>query len=164
MAEENWTFETLRAHLCYKVEALGLLVDERFKGSDRFHETILNEKIERIEQRFILNEKAVDNAFVTAREALAKAETASIAGFQKSNEWRESLNDVMQTRLARSEFDAEHKSLTEKVDVLSSRLDAYQGARPIADRGNWRDVLSAVSILVSLVAALAAAAALIHHV
>ncbi len=163
MAEETWTFETLRAALCFKVEALEKLVDERFRGSDRFHATVLNEKIGRLEQRFILNDKALDVALQTGRDALAKAETASIAGFEKSNEWRASLNDVMQTRLARSEFDTEHKSLADKVDALSSRLDTYQGARPVADRGNWRDILSVISILISLVAALAAAAALFHH-
>ena len=34
----GWTFETLYAHLCQKILAQERLVDERFAGSDRFHE------------------------------------------------------------------------------------------------------------------------------
>ncbi len=34
----GWTFETLYAHLCQKIVAQERLVDERFAGSDRFHE------------------------------------------------------------------------------------------------------------------------------
>ncbi len=160
---EDWTFETLRAHLCMKIAALEALVDERFKGSDKFNESILNEKVWRLEQRFNLNDRAVESAFLTAKEALSKAETASITGFEKSNEWRSSLNDVMQTRLARSEYLSEHNALKEKVDLLISRLDTYQGARPVADKGTWRDILTVVAVLVSIAALLVVYTSGIHH-
>ena len=34
----GWTFETMYAHMCQKITAQEKLIDERFAGSDRFHE------------------------------------------------------------------------------------------------------------------------------
>ncbi len=138
----GWSFETMLK-----------LLDERFAGSDRYHQKIIEETDKRHEQRFMAHQEALQVAFSTARDALAEAKLASNVGFEKSNEWRASLNDVMATRISRDEFTTQHSALSEKVDLLSARLDRYEG-RSGGVGASWRDALAILSTLAAIAAVL----------
>ncbi len=155
MAEENWTFETLHAHLCLKITAVEKVVNQRFKGSDKVHRKELRSLTKLVEQRDNMRQEAIGTAFQRSSEALAEAKAASLLGFQKSNEWQSTFRELSSTYLPRTEYNTDHQNLTEKLNLLVSRLDLYQGARPVAERGNWRDILTVVALVVSIAAVIA---------
>ena len=113
-----------------------------------YFERLLREADLRYQQRFDAQQEALITAFTIAREALAEAKAALVVGFEKLNEWRASLNDVMATRMSRQEFDSLHSAIADKVDANSSRLDRME-ARSAGVGASWRDVPSIIAVLIS---------------
>jgi hypothetical protein len=72
----NWTFKTLQEHLIS-------IMDER----DRLYD-----------QRFVAQERSVDAAMISAREAVEKAERAVDRRLENTNEWRQVINDLVKAQ------------------------------------------------------------------
>lgn len=71
---------------------------------------------EYVEQRFVAQEKAV----TTANEASEKR-------FDAVNEFRAQLGDQVRTFLPRTEYDARHETLENRVSELTDRLNRSDG-------------------------------------
>lgn len=82
---------------------------------------------EYVEQRFSDQDKAVQAAMIAAKEAVLKAENATEKRFEATNEFRQQLSDQTNTFLPRPEYNAQHKALEEKVDVLTDRMNQDKG-------------------------------------
>ena len=102
----------------------------------------------RTNDRFTATEKAVGAALLSAEKAVLKAEDLATARAESQNEWRATTTDLVGQRMSRVEYDAAHKSLSEKIDAISSRLDRAEGT----DTGTTRVipwVIAAVGVLIA---------------
>jgi hypothetical protein len=95
-------------------------------------------------------EKAVAAALAAADRAVAKAEAASERRFDSVNEFRAALNDNTRTLIPRAEAEERFKGLTEKLDMLTARMNA----RDERGRGAgemWGFVVGGVGLLLAIV-------------
>lgn len=101
---------------------------------------VVDERDRRYEDRFKAQEKAVEAALASAREAVEKAEAAAEKRFESVNEFRAQQKDLMSTFLPRSEFDA-----------LRSRFETMEG-RASGIAGSWAFLVAAVGVVIAVVA------------
>lgn len=98
---------------------------------------------EYVDLRFITIEKSTSAALDAAQRAVTKAEISTEKRFENVNEFREALNDNSRMLLPRSEFDQVLRSLTEKIEVLTVRLNSRDDQRVGISKG-WSVIVSAV--------------------
>lgn len=79
---------------------------------------------EYVDVRFEAQEKAVAAALASADRAVAKAESATEKRFESVNEFRAALSDSSRLLMPRSEAEISNKVLSEKIEVLTARLNA----------------------------------------
>jgi len=83
-------------------------------------------------------EKAVSAALAAADRAVAKAEMASDKRFESVNEFRAALNDNARLLMPRLETERALSSITEKVELLTTRLNAKdERGRGMGDIMGW---------------------------
>lgn len=110
--ESGWTVDTLKQHY------------DKLREADQIA----------IQAALVTQEKAVAAALAATKEAMLKAETASEKRFESVNEFRKTLSDQTNTFLPRSEYNANHKALEDKIDTKCTALeDKIQG---LTDRMN----------------------------
>lgn len=73
------------------------------------------------------DQKAVQAALQSTKEAILKAETATEKRFESVNEFRKTLSDQTSSFLPRPEYDANHKALEDKMQVLTDRANTSEG-------------------------------------
>jgi hypothetical protein len=142
----GWTTDTLREHLTQRLADLDRALSRRMDDAD----------------------KAIQAALVSAEKAVVKAETASEKRFEGVNEFRKALSDQTATFIPRSEYDAAHAALSDRVSAnadrvaalelrLTSRLDRGEGADVGAagqrtdQRLNMSQVIAGIATLVAVV-------------
>jgi hypothetical protein len=91
----------------------------------------------------------MDVQFRAVREAVEKSERATELRFQSVNEFRAQLGDQTRTLMPRPEVEQKFKSIDEKLEVLSSRLNTRD------DRGRgmgeiWGYIVGAVGVVALL--------------
>lgn len=104
-------------------------------------------------------EKAVAAALAAADRAVSKAETAAERRFESQNEFRGTLTDQARTFMPRAEAEQATKTLNEKLEVITSRVNTRD------DRGQgrgdvWGFIVGAagfVTALISIIFAIAKA-------
>lgn len=104
----GWTVETLHTHVCALRSA-----DRRFeKERDRRYKSERKSDSERLAAVIRTNEKALDLLAVQQKEY----KTAS-------NEWRATLNDVVQRQITRSEVESTFNGINQKLDITFSQMN-----------------------------------------
>jgi len=93
----------------------------------------------------------VDLRFTSVQEAVTKAEAATEKRFEGVNEFRSTLADQQRTFVPRSEYEAGHVELSDRVDELRTRLDKMENMK---QGGNivWTYVISGFSLLIAVFA------------
>lgn len=69
----------------------------------------------------------VEQRFITAEKAVKTANEASEKRFDAVNEFRGQLGDQVRTFLPRTEYDARHETLENRVSELTDRLNRSDG-------------------------------------
>jgi hypothetical protein len=105
---------------------------------------------EYVDARFDSQEKAVNAALAAAQKAVDKAEAASEKRFESVNEFRAALGDQARLLMPRSEAEQQFKTISEKIDVLTTRINARD------DRGTgmgqvWGWLVAAIGMAVGIV-------------
>jgi hypothetical protein len=105
---------------------------------------------EYIDVRFEAQEKAVQAALASADRAVAKAEMAAERRFDSVNEFRSTLSDQARLLMPRSETEQALKSLTDKIDILTSRVNQRD------DRGRgmgdvWGFIVGAIGVVALII-------------
>ena len=72
-------------------------------------------------------DRAIGAALSSAKEAVGKAEAAAERRFEGLNELRGAMSDQQATLISRETVDALFKSLTDKFDALTARVDRTEG-------------------------------------
>jgi hypothetical protein len=102
------------------------------------YDYVLKERDEKINQKFESLELAV-----------LKAEQATEKRFESVNEFRSQLADQGRTFIARTEYEAGHKELTNRVDELKMEIEKINNLK---SGGNiiWAYVITGVSLIVGI--------------
>lgn len=93
--------------------------------------------------------EVTDNRFEAIHEAVEKKETATEKRFDSVNEFRGQLKDQATLFMPRSEYQALHSSLENKVDLIAERLTRIEGVAVGGDRRRSEGV-SNVTLLLSV--------------
>ena len=67
----------------------------------------------------------------------------------QQNEWRMTIDDITQTKMGHTEYEAAHAVLVEKIDNLAQRLDKHEG-RGVGASQAWVWVFLGVGGIVGL--------------
>jgi len=121
---KNWTIEAYVAH----------------------NEAIRVESDRRYEQRFKAQEAAVQSALASSALATQKAEIANEKRFESVNEFRATLADQAGTFISRTEVEQLIRSLDDKVDLTTGRMDRLEG-RAGGFNATWGYLVGAVVVL-----------------
>ncbi len=114
---ERWTIETLRSYL----EALGAERDARYQ--QRFVAAELA-----VKDALVAQKEAISAALAAADRAVSKAETAAEKRFESVNEFRATLRDQQAELMPRLEASVMFRSIADKLDVLTARIDKGDGS------------------------------------
>lgn len=131
----GWTLDTLEEFLSTKIEALSDFV----AAEDRSSKEALNAALAAVKEQS-------NAAMSAAAKAIDKAELATERRFESVNEFRSTLSDQAKTFINREEYEAKHKNLEDKINILQSRMDSREGA----DKGvgqSWGFIVGAVGII-----------------
>jgi hypothetical protein len=129
---EHWTLGTLRLYLEALIEGLK---DTVTSLSDR------------VNDRFVAIEKAVNVAIASADRATTKAEVSADERFKGVNEFRQTLSDQARDLMPRLESEANYKSLRERVEKLESKKDL--------DAGHTTGIKDSLAIIVAVISLIA---------
>lgn len=88
---------------------------------------LMDERDRRYQERFDASTRAVDAAFASAKEAVAKAELSAERRFESVNEFRAQLGDQASTFLTRREYEAKHEALEAQVNSLIKVIERSKG-------------------------------------
>jgi hypothetical protein len=95
-------------------------------------------------------EKAVAAALAAADRAVAKAETAAERRFESVNEFRATLTDQARTFMPRAESEQALRGLTEKLDVLTNRVNA-RDERSSTWASGWGLIVGLVGVVAAVI-------------
>jgi ElaB/YqjD/DUF883 family membrane-anchored ribosome-binding protein len=142
----GWTTDTLHSHMAQRLNDVDRMLSRRMDDAD----------------------KAIQAALAAAEKATDKANDANEKRFEGVNEFRRALADQTGTFIPRTEYDAAHSALTDRVDAnaermaalelrLTSRLDRGEGsdAGAAGQRGearlNMSQVIAAIATLAAVI-------------
>jgi len=117
-----------QATLQYRRELAQLreLIENRLDISDEALDRRAQSFQLQIDQRFTAAQTAVDAALTSAEKAVTKAEIAAEKRFDSVNEFRQALSDQTRLFLPRTEYEAAHKAVQDRVSVNAERLSALE--------------------------------------
>lgn len=78
---------------------------------------------EYVDARFDAQERALNAALASAKEATEKADAATEKRFDSVNEFRKALDDNNRLLLTRNEYTGAHQSLVDKIELNTKRVD-----------------------------------------
>ena len=103
-----------------------------------------------LNQRFGFQERAVEQALESAKEAVTKAECATEKRFDSVNEFRASLADQTATFMPRVESEARHAAHEKELGALENRLSKMEGTG-VGKNLSWGYIVGAVAALAGVV-------------
>jgi len=129
----QWTLVTLREYVLAIIQTNDARYSERFESSQTALNAALTAQQTAMQTAFTAQKLSVDAALAAADRAVNKAEVASEKRFEGVNEFRGTLQDQQRTLMPRAEaefadrvlaekMDAMMKSMTEKIETMSTSL------------------------------------------
>jgi hypothetical protein len=112
------------------------------------HNTLISLR-EYVDIRFDAQEKAVNAALAAADRAVNKAEIASEKRFENMNEFRGALADSARLLMPRAEYEQAMRGITNKVELLESRVNARDD-RSAGEGQGWTKIGLAISVVANL--------------
>lgn len=143
---------TLEVQIKNLDEKFKLLMDEAEKrNGQRF-----DAQQEAVATAMVAQEKAVLAAMAAAEKAVTKAEIAAEKRFESVNEFRKTLSDQTASFLTRTEYNAQHNALNEKVDLGHTKLNTVDKAiselreRGAGQKDTSSQIISITAVLIAL--------------
>ena len=124
----GWTLDTLATHLSEKISAL-----------DRYCVT-----------SFAQSKERVDMALAASDKAISKAELATDKRFDAVNEFRAALGDQSRELMPRSEYQVQHKSLSDRIDIVTATVTTLNSRLAGKSEGVSSVGATVVGILIGL--------------
>jgi len=121
-AVSGWTTDTLKSYMEAQITSLRSALDERYATQTKATDAAFVAQQTAMRTAFDAADKAVQAALAAAEKAAKKAEDAADKRFDAVNEFRGQLADQAATLLSRVEYQAQHTSTLEKIELINSRL------------------------------------------
>jgi hypothetical protein len=128
-AHDGWSVETLRQYILSLIDQHDRQYRERFEAQNT----------------------QVAMALAAAEKAVGKAETATERRFEGVNEFRSAMDDQQRLFLPRKEYEAMVHTMTERVDLLGTRIERMESKGAGASVG-WGYAVGAVGLVAVVVA------------
>jgi hypothetical protein len=112
-----------------KVHALSILMVERFKSLDMAITATLNSTEKSLAAAITTQDRLTSGAFTAAKEALKEAQMQLIEYKHASNEWRETLTDLIAKGMLRPEIEALLRAERDRGDLMGNRITELEIAR-----------------------------------
>jgi hypothetical protein len=112
----------------------------------------LEERDRRYKEKFEAMEGSIRASALGTDKALEIARMSVEKRFDSVNEFRQALTEQTATFLRRSEYIIEHKSLTEKIELLMRKVEAAEGKGAGLSSG-WAYLVSAIALAGTVVGA-----------
>ncbi len=138
MAETDWTIPTLEKHFRSLFEEW----DKRIKNEIECLKELSLERMRRYDER------------ISAQQVAAEKADEVLQRWQESaNEWRGALSDNNANLLGRTEYEAKHQSLLERMDSISKIIDGINGRLAILE-GRSSGIGSSLNVIIAVVSLL----------
>lgn len=105
---------------------------------------------EYVDRRFEDQDKAVQAALASAEKAVVTARNANDKRFEAANEVKATFSEDLARKLDRTEYTSNHKSLEDKIDALTDRMNRNEGHSGGLNAG-WGYLVGAIGLLGSVV-------------
>jgi hypothetical protein len=128
----GWSVDTLHSHLQREIDDLRSMLNERYATQTKAIDAAFLAQQTAMQTAFTAADRAVQAALDAAEKAVSKAEVAAEKRFENVNEFRGQLADQAATFLSRTEYDASHQSLIEKIEALQSKVDSDTSRNAVA--------------------------------
>lgn len=115
------------------IDKLNTLLDERSVAQEKAVNAALISAKEAVDRAAVAQEKAIGAALTATQEAIGKSDTATEKRFESVNEFRKTLSDQTGTFLPRPEYSAQHKALEDRVTDLTNRMNLTAGEKQGSD-------------------------------
>lgn len=114
-----------RTELVLIREQIKITMDER----DRRYEERFTASDRAVSAALAAQEKSTSAAFAASEKAIVKAEIAQTAYNERSNEFRQALDDQARMQLSRTEANSRFISIEEKIEDVKNRLNELDKSR-----------------------------------
>jgi hypothetical protein len=140
---------SLREYTDARFDAQAKAVEVALAAAERYVIARFQAQEDAVHTALIAAEKAVNAALASADRAVAKAEASADKRFENVNEFRASLNDQTRTLMPRAEHEQAVRTLAEKIDVLTARVNQRDDrGRGMGALTGW--IVSGVLLVLSL--------------
>lgn len=121
---------------------------------------------EHVDERFDAMQELMETRFTAQDKALEIAAGLAVTVKKEQNEWRGTVNDVMQHMIPRSEYAVQHQALVDVLAAQEKRLNVASGER--AGEGSTKGqtfqiVMAAATSLATICAVVAIILAILLH-
>lgn len=154
---------SLKVYLENSLRELEKRVDQQFLAAKEAVGTAMVAAEKAVSAALVAQDKQTQAAFIAAKEALAEAQVQLTLYKAQSNEWRQTLTDLIATLMLRPEIVATFKALESRIDSLASKIDSLEksgqfiSGQSLANQegrasGRWtfEKALAILAILISL--------------
>ena len=114
-----------------------------------------------MDRRFDAQAVATTTAMSSAEKAVLKAENLATARSEQQNEWRGTVNDLINTMMPRNEYRVIHEALAHQVTDAVSLLTAHLGEKAGGGESKYNAYLIVVTITSVLAVLMSAASVLV---
>lgn len=136
--------------------------EQRYEAQEKATDVALVAQKDAVREAFVAQKEAINAALASADRAVAKAEAAAERRFEAVNEFRAQLGDQQRTLMPRAEGESRLNALAEKIGVLEGfRTETL--SRGVGTKEGWGQSASAVALVVSVLALLGMAIALLRN-
>jgi hypothetical protein len=126
-------------------DCISVSIKELVDGKVADLKDIISAQFKAVEDKIFYQAKsaqiALDKAFEATQLAITKVEISTKSGFENTNEWRatlkdqiatfatraeiETLKEIVNSKMGKSEYDNRHSLLENKIDGVGSKLENY---------------------------------------
>lgn len=145
-----WTPDLLYLYLLQRIEATEQIAHVKIEASEQLTAARITMLSNKLDERYVTQQTAMEAARLAAEKAVTKAETASEKRFEGVNEFRAQLADQQGTFMPRAEANARIDALTDKINDAVSRLDVNQG-KGTGTQQSWGVLIGAVGLIAVLI-------------
>ena len=136
--------------------------EQRYEAQLNALDVALVAQKEAVKDAFAAQKEAINAALASADRAVSKAEIAAEKRFESVNEFRNTLSDQQRNLMPRQEAENRLNALAEKIGVLEGfRTETL--SRGVGTKEGWGQSASAVALVVSVLALLGMAIALLRN-
>lgn len=108
---------------------------------------------EEVNLRFTDQEKAVQAALTSTKEAITKSEASNDKRFDSVNEFRSSLSDSARLLMPRIESERMHQATHQNIEDLTKRMIKFE-EQGRGSHQNWQTIVAGAGVLIPILSLL----------